>query len=353
MTEQYKNIAVGISGGVDSSVTAFLLQQEGHDVIGITGHMFDGEGKCGEDSINDAQRVCEFLGLNFHKVDLREDFKKNVIDYFLTTYNHGKTPNPCVVCNKTIKWGKLFEYAKEQLGCEYLATGHYAIIEFTDGEYKIKRSKDKLKDQTYMLINLTQEDLSHTIFPLGVYEKDEVKEIARNNDLPTAFSKESQDVCFIAKPKKIQEFLEKHLGSKPGNIVECSTGNIVGTHDGIYKYTVGQRRGIRISAPYPLYVLSIDTETNTVYVGAKEDIKSTNLIADNLNWISGKPPEKQFYALTKIRYNSPASLAQIEIIDDLSASVSFEEPQYAITPGQVVAFYSLDNKYLLGGGWIQ
>lgn len=206
MTEQYKNIAVGISGGVDSSVAAYLLQQEGHDVVGLTGYMFDGDGKCGEETINDAQRVCEFLGLNFHKVDLKEDFQKNVIDYFLTTYNHGKTPNPCVVCNKTIKWGKLFDYAKEKLGCEYLATGHYAIIEHIDGEYKIKRPKDKHKDQTYMLVNLTQEDLSRTIFPLGVYEKDEIKEIARKNDLPTAFSKESQDVCFITKPKKIQNF---------------------------------------------------------------------------------------------------------------------------------------------------
>ncbi|MEW5820965.1 MAG: tRNA 2-thiouridine(34) synthase MnmA [Cyanobacteriota bacterium] len=353
MSSHYKKVAVCMSGGVDSSTTALILQEQGYDIVGLTAWMITSGGKCCEQAIVDAAKVCEQIGIEHHIADLRENFQKEVIDYFLKTYSTGRTPNPCVVCNRYIKWGKLLDYAINELKCDYIATGHYAVLEELDGEYKIKRSKDKLKDQTYMLINLTQENLSKTLFPLGHFEKEEVKKMAKENKLPTANNKESQDVCFVISPEKVQDYLERYLGQKPGNIVDCSTGKVIGQHTGVYKYTVGQRKGIKVAYPYPLYVVSIDTENNVVFVGAKEDIESNNLIAENVNWINGTPAENKFYALTKIRYNSTAKLAQLELIDDNSVNVEFEEPQFAITPGQVAAFYSLDNQYLLGGGWIQ
>lgn len=353
MSQTFKRVAVCMSGGVDSSTTALILQEQGYDVVGLTAKLFDSPNPKKESAIDGARKVCDLLGIEHYTHDISQTFNEKIISYFLDTYTQGKTPNPCVVCNKMIKWGELYEYARNKLDCELIATGHYAIIEDSDGVYKIKRSKDRHKDQTYMLINLTQEDLSHTLFPLGYFDKEEVIQMAHAKKLPTAASKESQDVCFIDEPEKIQEFLEKHLGKRPGKIIDCSSGKVIGEHTGIYRFTVGQRKGIKVAYPYPLYVVSIDTENNAVFVGAKEDIESNNLIADNVNWLCGTPAEKKFFALTKIRYNSAATLAQIELIDEKSVNVAFEEPQYAITPGQVAVFYSLDNQYLLGGGWIQ
>lgn len=353
MTEAFKRVAVGMSGGVDSSTSAYLLQQQGYDVVGVSAITTGKDNESSHEIIKDASSVCEILGIEHYVCDLTDVFKEKIINYFLDTYSKGRTPNPCVVCNKTIKWGALYEYARHELDCNYLATGHYAVIEELEGYYRIKRSKDKAKDQTYMLVNLTQEDLSHTIFPLGHFEKEEIKKIANENNLPTANRKESQDVCFIVEPEKTQEYLEKNLGIKPGKIIDCSNDKIIGEHTGIYRFTVGQRRGIKVAYPYPLYVVSIDTENNNVYVGAKEDIESNNLIASDINWVEKVPTENKFYALCKIRYNSPAKLAQIELIDDTTVNIEFEQPRYAITPGQVAAFYTLDNQYLIGGGWIQ
>lgn len=348
-----KRVAVGMSGGVDSSTTAYLLQQQGYDVIGVSAWLLESGGKCCEKAIVDAARVCEYLGIEYYTIDLRDQFQNIIIDYFLKTYAVGKTPNPCVLCNKEIKWGALYKYVKENLNCELIATGHYAAIEELSGSYKIKRPLDRHKDQTYMLVSLTQEDLSHTLFPLGYYEKYEVKKIARENNIPTADNEESQDVCFVLPPETVQSYLEMHLGEKPGDIVDCSTGSVIGQHQGVYRYTIGQRKGIKVAYPYPLFVVSVDTEKNILYVGAREDMESTNLIASDVNWISGQVPEDKFFALTKIRYNSQPQLAQIELIEDTTVNVAFEEPVFAITPGQVVAFYSLDNQYLIGGGWIQ
>ena len=353
MKQNFKRVAVCLSGGVDSSTTALLLQLQGYDVVGLTAQMTDNSTVCGEQPLKDAAQICEQLGLNHYTIDLRCVFKERIINKFLEIYSKGKTPNPCVFCNKIIKWGELYKHAKEKLNCDYIATGHYVIVEELDGEYKIKRPKDRNKDQTYMLAHLTQEDLAHTIFPLGYYEKDEIKELARKHELITADRKESQDVCFIEETEKIQEFLERHLGQRPGKIVDCSTDEIIGDHTGVYRFTIGQRKGIKVAYPYPLYVVSIDTDNNIIFVGAKEDIKNNNLIADKVNWISGIPEEKIFFALCQIRYNSSAKLARIEIIDDTSVNITFDEPEYAITPGQLAAFYSLDNQYLLGGGWIQ
>lgn len=348
-----KRVAIGMSGGVDSSTAALVLQQQGYDVIGITAWLLKGGGKCCEEGLVDAAKVCEQLGIEFYTTDLRELFKDKIINNFIHTYSIGKTPNPCVICNKTIKWGALYEYVHRELDCDYFATGHYAQIEELNGIYKIKRSKDRHKDQTYMLTNLNQQDLSHTIFPIGHLEKEEVIKLAKENNLPTADSPESQDICFVTEPDTVQSYLDKEFGEQPGNIIDCSTGVVIGHHKGIYRYTVGQRRGIKVAYPYPLYVVSIDTEKNIVYVGAREDIESNNLIATDVNWISGAPQEDKFFALTKIRYNSSAKLSQIEVIDNSTVNVAFEEAQFAITPGQVAAFYTLDNQYLIGGGWIQ
>lgn len=353
MNKKNKRVALGMSGGVDSSTAALILQQQGYEVIGLTGWLLKGGGKCCETALVDAAKVCEKLGIEFHTVDLREIFKKDIIDYFLDSYACGRTPNPCVVCNKSIKWGALYEYANKELNCDFVATGHYAVNEELDGKFKIKRPKDRVKDQTYMLISLNQEDLSHTLFPLGPFEKEEIKRMARENDIPTANSKESQDVCFVLPPETVQTFLDKHLGTRPGKIIECSSGKVVGEHDGVYRYTIGQRKGLKVSYPYPLYVVSTDIENDIVYVGAREDIESNNLIAQDVNWLEGEPPENKFYALTQIRYNSSAKLSQVEVIDNNSVNVEFDDPQFAITPGQVAAFYTLDNQYLIGGGWIQ
>lgn len=353
MTDSSKRIAVGMSGGIDSSVSAFLLQQQGYDVVGLSAKMTSCGGKTGEDAQKDAAKVCDFLGIEFYTVNLTKEFDDKIVSYFIDSYKYGKTPNPCAVCNKAIKWGAMYEYAKKELNCNLIATGHYAIIEDLEGKNNLKRSTDKLKDQTYMLINLTQEDLSHTLFPLGHLTKEEVKAIARENNLPTAETPESQDVCFINKPETVQTYLEGYLKAQPGPIIDCSTDEVIGEHSGYYRYTIGQRKGIKVSYPYPLYVISIDAENNIVYVGAKEDIESDTLIADNVNWVTEKPSEKTFFALTKIRYNSKPKLSQLELIDDNCVSISFENPQFAITPGQVAAFYTLDNKYLIGGGWIQ
>lgn len=353
MTQINQKVALGMSGGVDSSTAALLLKQQGFEVIGITAILHGCGSSCGASAQDDAQKVCNFLGIKHQKIDLTDFFEKNIISYFLDTYKIGKTPNPCAVCNKLVKWGVLWDYAHKELGCDLFATGHYAQIEHGAEGYKLKRSSDKLKDQTYMLINLTQEDLAHTLFPLGYFEKEEIKKLASENNIPTAHRPESQDVCFIEQDETVQEFLENHFGPSPGNIIDCSTGKKIGEHNGIYNYTIGQRRGIKVPYPYPLYVVSIDTETNTIFVGAKEDIESNNLIVTEINWISSNPPGDKFFALTKIRYNSRAKLAQIELIDDNSANIAFDKAQYAITPGQVAAFYTLDNQYLLGGGWIQ
>ena len=353
MTTTGKRVAIGMSGGVDSSTSAFLLQQQGYDVVGLSAMVIKEGGKCCEKAAREAEKVCNHLGIEFYTVDLKSIFEDRVINYFLNTYKTGKTPNPCVVCNKNIKWGAMADYAFNELGCDYLATGHYAKIEKSGNIYKLKRPVDKQKDQTYMLVNLTQDDLARTIFPVGDFEKSEVKKMARENGIPTANNEESQDVCFIIEPDNVQEYLERHFGQNPGKIIDCSTGEIIGEHTGVYRFTIGQRRGIRVAYPYPLYVVSIDTENNNIYVGAREDIESNNLIATDINWIEGAPSEDVFYALTKIRYNSPAKLASIEVIDEKSVNVSFDETVYAVTPGQVAAFYSLDNNYLLGGGWIQ
>ena len=344
-----KTVAVAMSGGVDSSTAALLLKKDGYDVIGITGIMHDDAYIASEN----AAQVCNILGIKHYNVDLRNDFKNNIINYFEESYKKGLTPNPCVVCNKVIKWGALKKYAHEVLNADLYATGHYARITKAGDNYKLVRANDDKKDQIYMLFSLIQDDLVTTLFPLAELTKSEVRELARASDLPCAESKESQDVCFIQPPDSTQKYLVRKFGEQEGNIIDIRTGKVLGKHKGAYKYTVGQRKGIGIAANEPLYVASVHPDKNEVYVGFLNDISRLDLEVNAVNWQQKEFKGGEFRALVKIRYNSSAKEAIVIPKDNNSVIVRFTNPQFAITPGQVAVFYDLNNEYLIGGGWIK
>lgn len=346
-----KTVAIAMSGGVDSSTAALLLKKEGYQVIGITGLMHDTESA--HTAVKNAAKICEILGIEHHCVNLKEEFSDKVIDYFEESYKKGLTPNPCTVCNRKIKWGKLWDYAKNNLKADFYATGHYARIIQDESGYKLLKAKDSNKDQIYMLFSLNQDDLARTIFPLGILTKPEVREIARENNLPCAESKESQDVCFIQPPDSTQKYLVRTFGEVEGDILDIKNNQVVGKHNGAYKYTVGQRKGIGVAASEPLYVVSTEPEENLVYVGFRNEISKSELELYNVNWQQERFKGSEFKALVKIRYNSRAKDAVVIPQRDNSAIVKFSEPQFAITPGQVAVFYDLNNEYLIGGGWIK
>jgi tRNA-specific 2-thiouridylase len=350
-------IAVAMSGGVDSSVTAALLKKEGHDVIGVTMFLHSPAGNSNNDkpplpdAVTDARKVAEKLGIPHHVIDLRDDFSRIVITDFCREYGCGRTPNPCVLCNRDIKFGKLWEKAKE-LGAGYLATGHYARVvkDKNSGKFLLKKGKDKLKDQSYFLCRLIQEQLAHTLFPLGGMTKVEARQIAKEMDLPAAARPESQEICFI-KGDDYATFLKEQLHQeiKPGPIFD-SLGNILGKHRGIPFYTIGQRKGLGIAATISLYVTSIDVERNAIIVGTREGTYSNGLVADNFNWISGEWPELPAKMIAAIRYRHPGVEAIVNSQDKTGVSIKFAEPQMAVTPGQTVVFY--DGDTVTGGGTI-
>lgn len=341
-----KTAVVAMSGGVDSSVTALLLQQKGYRVIGLTGKMVNTE--AAEIVCQNAKNVADKLGIKHYVLDVCEKFQHEVIDYFENSYKQGQTPNPCIMCNQFIKWGRLFDYAIEELGADVFATGHYADIRLEEGFYKLYPAKDEHKDQLYFLYRLGQKQLSKTIFPLYDYEKSQVRQMAFDYDLPPKSSKESQDICFIAKPNTTKKYLTDKFGELPGDFVEISTGKKLGTHLGHYQYTIGQRKGIGIAAAYPLYVVDIDAEKNIVYLGKKEDDLRTKLVLKSLNF-SYPVADKEFDAMVKIRYNMSAKKAHVQILDNL-AEIEFYEPVNSITPGQAGVIYDLSDKHLIGGG---
>jgi len=343
-----KTVAVAMSGGVDSSVAAFLLKQQGYNVIGINGIMHDG----GCIAAENAARIAQVLDIPFETADLREDFKYCVINYFETSYRNGLTPNPCAVCNRKIKWGKLREYARNKFNAELYATGHYAKIVNENGNYKLSRAGDLKKDQIYMLFSLTQEDLATTLFPLNNLSKSEVRKIAKDNNLPCAEIPESQDVCFVQPPNTTKKYLTEIFGEKEGNIVHIKTGKFLGKHNGAYQYTIGQRKGIGIAASEPLYVISTDAKNNTVYVGFKEDLSCTEVNVSEINFQQSEYKGLEFSGMVKIRYNTPAKLANIVPLSEDSIQIKFKEPEYGVTPGQVAVIYNKDNEFLIGGGWI-
>jgi tRNA-specific 2-thiouridylase len=353
-----KRVVVAMSGGVDSSTTAWLLKEEGYEVIGATmciGMTDPAQGGparcCGLADIEDARRVALQLGIPFYVLPLREEFEKEVIDYFCEEYAKGRTPNPCILCNEKVKFGSFLKKALE-LGADFIATGHYARLDFDQGvgSYFLRKGTDRKKDQSYVLFSLTQDQLRHTLFPLGTYRKEEVRKRALQRGLRVHDKPESQEVCFIQESSYhsfLSERLEKSFG--PGPIMD-QEGRVLGRHKGIPFYTVGQRRGLRLAKGKPLYVIRIDREKNVVVVGSEDEIYSDTFIVDSLNWIVPREMVPVHPIQVKIRYNHPGSEASISPRGKDKLEVTFRTPQKAITPGQAAVFY--DGETVLGGGWI-
>jgi tRNA-specific 2-thiouridylase len=345
-----KKVLVAMSGGVDSSVAAMLLKNEGYDVSGVTmrfGSLTEGERKrsCTVSAIDDAQRVCNRLKIRHYVFDYAAELQNKVIAHFISEYKKGQTPNPCVECNRHLKFGTLLDKALA-LGFDYLATGHYAAIEKRDAGYALTRPKDKKKDQTYFLYSIPYERLEHILFPLADWTKDEVRELAKKHALPVAQKQESQDICFVTQKSSREFLLERVPEIKPGPVVDLN-GKVLGQHRGIIFHTIGQRGGLGISHPTPLYVVSIDPVRNLIVVGEKKDLMGRGLVAGRINRLADHWPA-QIHA--KIRYRKKEALCEVTREKD-KLKVIFAEAQEAITPGQSVVFY--DRERVLGGGIIE
>ena len=342
-----------MSGGVDSSVAAAVLQEQGYDVIGVTMKLWSGEqtdaGCCSLSAVNDARRVADKLNIPYYVMNFEKDFNKYVIENFIDEYKKGRTPNPCIACNKYIKFDALLEKAKA-IGADYVATGHYAKISNNNGIFSLERAADQKKDQTYFLYNMTQHQLAHTLMPLYNITKDKTREIAEKLGLLVANKPDSQEICFVP-DGNYARFIERTAGKSPaGNFVD-EAGNIVGQHKGIIHYTVGQRKGLGIALNRPVYVTKIDTRTNTVILGGEGMQLSDTLTASNVSYIPFEKLDKSIKCTAKIRYNTKDAPCEIFPIDNGNAvKVVFDQPQRAITPGQAVVFYQ--GKTVLGGGII-
>lgn len=341
------HVALLMSGGVDSSVAACLLLAQGFKVTGVHLKLFTfGLQEQKEENWIKVKDVCQKLNIPCQLLDLETVFKKKVIDSFTQSYQQGTTPNPCVVCNKTIKFGAFPDYAKENLGADYISSGHYARIVQNHHSIGLAKATDSKKDQSYFLYQLNQELLKQLILPLGPLTKPEVRELAKRFSLTTNFGKESEDVCFIH--GDFQSFIQGKISNHPGAIID-KKGNILGHHKGIHYYTVGQRQGLGISSSDPLYVIDLDPDRNTVMVGYRKDAYQTELYLSSIHWISGSPPPKELILKAKVRYRGEEKFCHIVQEND-GFRVIFEEPQFAITKGQSIVFY--ENEQVLGGGVI-
>ena len=344
-------IAVAMSGGVDSSVTAVLLKNEGHEVFGLTMLVVPKDEATDSRVPAVARKVAQVLDIPHHVIDLRDIFAERIISEFCAQYSLGRTPNPCVWCNRFIKFGIFYEKARE-LGADILATGHYARIERreSDGRYLLKKGIDRRRDQSYFLHALTQEQLSRALFPLGTLTKVRVKEIAKEMKLPVA-SSESREICFIPDNDYVR-FLQRHVTSgMVSGVIKDTQGNVLGEHRGIINYTIGQRKRLGIAAAKPLYVVAIDSQLNTVVVGGREHIFNTEFLVSGVNWIAMPELVKPLSVRVKIRYLHPEAEAVVMSEAEDSVLVKFKEPQMAITPGQAAVFY--DGDVVVGGGMIE
>ncbi|MDR0948450.1 MAG: tRNA 2-thiouridine(34) synthase MnmA [Lachnospiraceae bacterium] len=353
-----QTVVVGMSGGVDSSVAAYLLKEQGYQVIGVTMQIWQEEepscvanGCCGVSAVEDARRVAQCLEIPYYVMNFRNDFKEHVIDYFIREYHQGRTPNPCIACNRYVKWEALLERAK-QIGADYIATGHYAKIKHLEnGRYAIERSDHLKKDQSYALYNLTQAQLSQTLFPLGAYEKEEVRRIAASRGLPIAHKPDSQEICFVP-DNDYGTFLEKQMAPKQavlGNFVNTK-GEILGVHKGIFHYTIGQRRGLGLSQKESVYVMNINPDTHEILVGTKEELQTTKVACEQLTMMSIEQFTFPATVMAKIRYNATAQKATLTKQDDDSYLCTFEEPVMGAASGQAIVFY--ENNCILGGAVI-
>lgn len=344
-----KRVLLGMSGGVDSSVSALLLQKQGYEVVGITMLLCSGEES---QAIQDARNICKKLNIEHYVYDLQNEFKENVIKDFIKKYEECLTPNPCIKCNRYMKFGYMYQKAKE-LNCNYIATGHYAKKEFSEeyNKYVIKKSNAGKKDQTYVLYNIPSEMVEHVLFPLSDFEsKDEIRKIATDNGLVTANKPDSQEICFIPDNDYVN-FLERHniQGMKHGKIINRE-GVILGKHQGLHRYTIGQRRGMGISSSTPLYVIELNKEKNQLIVGKEEELYTDTVKVIDTNCILFDNFENGMKVDAKIRYSAPAKEATIFVNEDNSLTVKFDEKVRAVTPGQAIVFYI--NDILVGGGQI-
>lgn len=349
---------IGMSGGVDSSVAAYLLKKQGYDVIGITmqvwqddaDNLSDEGGCCGLSAANDARRIAERLDIPFYVLNFKRDFKKYVIDYFISEYLEGRTPNPCIACNKYVKWESLLNKAVA-LGADYIATGHYAktAIYPKTGRYTLQIANSSTKDQTYALYSLSQEQLRHTLMPVGDYDKDEIREIARREGLITADKPDSQDICFVP-DGDYGRFIEENTGiqGKAGNFVNLN-GDILGRHKGIYNYTIGQRKGLGIAMGHPVYVCELRPDANEVVLTEKEGLLKNKVLIRDFNYMAIADLNGELRAEGKLRYSQKKSPCTIRKNGEYVEAV-FDFPQRAATPGQSAVFY--DDSYVLGGGVI-
>jgi tRNA-specific 2-thiouridylase len=351
MHAKSKKVLVAMSGGVDSSVAALLLKEQGFDTAGVTMCLgvqdADGENPrcCGADAVNDARRVCEHLAIQHYVIDFSKEMKEDVVDRFVQEYRRGRTPNPCIDCNRYLKFGHLLALARS-MDFDFLATGHYAKIDTVQGRLSLLKPRDRNKDQTYFLYTIRSEDLSKVLFPLANRTKEEVRSLALEAGLPVASKAESQDICFVPNTGYRQYIKEVTGLYEPGPIVDLQ-GRERGRHNGIYAYTVGQRSGLGISAPAPLYVVFVDPENNRIIVGEKKDLLALGLRAVDVHLLAESWPQR---AEAKIRYRKKASACRVRI-EDGGLRIDFEEPQESITPGQAVVLYR--DKEVLGGGVIE
>jgi len=349
---------IAMSGGVDSSLAAKMMTDAGYECIGCTMRLYNNEDAgisrehscCSDDDVADARSVAYSLGMRYYVFNFSDDFREKVIGKFIESYEKGITPNPCIDCNRYMKFEKLYERA-ELLGCEYIVTGHYAVIEEKDGKYLLKKAVDETKDQSYVLYSMTQKQLAHTKFPLGSMRKTEVRELAAASGFVNAAKPDSQDICFVP-DGNYAKVIELHTGRRypAGDYIDMRSGKAIGKHKGIIHYTIGQHKRLGIPTDEPLYVCRIDTESNEIYLGRNADLMSREFTASGFNWISGEAPAEEFRASAKVRYRQKDQPATVIPVGKDKVRVIFDEPQRAITPGQAAVLY--DGDIVLGGGTI-